>query len=301
MQLFVTATRLRADGTVSTASVDGLSIKYELLGEPGGGVPFVVIPGGRVPMDGVGIRELAAALADRGHQALIWDRPNTGASDVCFTGPTEAAMHSDVLAGLLEELGLARAVMCGGSAGARLSLVTAIRHPEVTAGLGLWWVSGGVYAMFFLGMLYHAASIDAVWNGGMQAVAALPEWQDVINRNPGNRQRFLDQDPLEFRRTLLRWMEAFIPVDRLAAGITEEDARQLDVPVLIFRNGVSDMNHTRTTSDRLAELVPRARVVDPPWPDSEWIDRRVRGSNVFINWPKLAPQLHEWAAEVLPP
>ena len=68
-------------------------------------------------MDGVGIRELAAALADRGHQALIWDRPNTGASDVCFTGPTEAAMHSDVLAGLLEELGLARAVMCGGSAG----------------------------------------------------------------------------------------------------------------------------------------------------------------------------------------
>jgi hypothetical protein len=60
------------------------------------------------------------------------------------------------------------------------------------------------------------------------------------------------------------------------------------------------MNHTRTTSDRLAELVPKGRVVDPPWPDSEWIDRRGGGGNAFINWPKLAPQLHDWTAEVLP-
>lgn len=282
------------------AKIDGLSINYELYGSPGGGVPFVVIPGGRVPMNAAGIGDLAKALAADGHQALIWDRPNTGASDVCFTGSSEAEMHADVLAGLLGELGIERAVMCGGSAGARLSLITAIRHPEVTAGLGLWWISGGIYAMFFLGMLYHGASIDAVWNGGMEAVVALPEWQEVINRNPSNRERFLAQDPMEFRRTFQQWMAAFVPHDELAAGIPEEQARQLSVPVLILRNGVTDMNHTRATSDRLAELVPTARVVDPPWADTEWIDRRARAEVGFPRWVELAPQLHEWAAEVLP-
>ena len=166
-------------------------------------------------------------------------------------------MHSDVLAGLLEELGIARAVVCGGSAGARLSLVTAIRHPEATAGLGLWWVSGGVYAMFFLGMLYHAASIDAVWNDGMAGghrrarVAGRHQPQSgqppTVSRS-GSAGVPTDVSPLD---------GGIVPVDQLAAGIAEADARRLDVPILIFRNGVSDMNHTRTTSDRLAELVPK--------------------------------------------
>ncbi len=104
-----------------TATIRGLHIEYEVYGEPGSR-SWVIIPGGRVSKDGAGIRELAQELARRGDRALIWDRPNAGASDVCFTGPTEAAMHADVLAELLAELDLGPAIVCGGSAGARLSL-----------------------------------------------------------------------------------------------------------------------------------------------------------------------------------
>ena len=40
-------------------------------------------------------------LAAFGQRVLIWDRPNTGASDICFTGASESEMQADHLAGLL--------------------------------------------------------------------------------------------------------------------------------------------------------------------------------------------------------
>jgi pimeloyl-ACP methyl ester carboxylesterase len=280
---------------VSKATIRDLSISYEVIGE-GNGRSWVVMPGGRLGRDTLGIRELARELAEGGDRVLIWDRPNTGESDVHFAGPSESAMHADVLADLLVHLDLAPAIMSGGSAGARTSLVTAARHPEVTAGLALWWVSGGVYGLMFLGNLYCKESIAAAWSGGMEAVADLPEWQEVITRNPGNRQRFLDQDTGEFIATLERWMRSFCPCDDdLRAGIAEADVRRIEAPTLIFRNGATDMNHTRATSDKLAAVLQNVQVVDPPWADTEWIDRRARGDVGFGRWPRLAPGMLRWA------
>jgi hypothetical protein len=48
---------------------------------------------------------------------LIWDRPNCGASDVCFTGPTESDMQADVLSELLTHLDMTPAIIAGGQAG----------------------------------------------------------------------------------------------------------------------------------------------------------------------------------------
>src|SRR5207245_6704974 len=112
---------------MATAMVNGLSISYEVIGD---GRPWVITPGGRFSKDSPGVRELAAALAERGNRVLIWDRPNCGASDVCFTGPSESAMQADVLAGLLERLDMAPAVIAGGSGGSRVSLLTAARHRD---------------------------------------------------------------------------------------------------------------------------------------------------------------------------
>src|ERR1700712_4076669 len=96
------------------ATVDGLGIAYEVVGE---GRPWVITPGGRFSKDYPGVRQLAEALAQEGNQVLIWDRPNTGASEVCFTGTSESAMQADVLAGLLTQLDMAPAVIAGGSGG----------------------------------------------------------------------------------------------------------------------------------------------------------------------------------------
>src|SRR6202158_1956296 len=104
----------RGGGRMPVTDVDGLAIAYEILGE---GQPWVITPGGRFSKDYGGVREMAQALAAHGKQVLIWDRPNCGESDVCFTGSSESAMQADALAGLLTQLGMTPAVIAGGSGG----------------------------------------------------------------------------------------------------------------------------------------------------------------------------------------
>jgi pimeloyl-ACP methyl ester carboxylesterase len=287
---------------VPTASVDDLEIAYEIVGD---GRPWVITPGGRYDKGSPGVRELAEALAAGGAAAVIWDRPNTGASAVCFTGESESAMQADVLAGLLRHLDLGPAVIAGGSGGARVSLLAAARHPEVAAAVAAWWISGGPYGLLTLGTHYCGGSIKAAWNGGMAAVVALPEWAGVLAATPGNRERFLALDPRAFVATMERWMLAYCPCgDQLVPGLDDAAARALDRPALVFRSGASDMNHTRATSEALAGLLPRATLVEPPWGDTEWVDRqaaRNRGEGgIFSGWYQLVPQLVEWSARAVP-
>lgn len=285
---------------MATATVDGLTLGYDVIGD---GRPWVVTPGGRFARDYPGVRELAEALAAAGNQVVIWDRPNTGESDVCFAGPSESEVQADALAGLVRHLDLGPVVIAGGSGGSRVSLLAASRHPDVAAALAVWWISGGVLGLIGLGYHYCSESIRAAWNGGMEAVVELPEWQEVLARNPGNRRRFLELDPQEFIATMERWMLVYCPChDEVVPGLTAEDAAALDVPTLVFRSGASDLNHPRATSEAVAAALPNARLVDPPWGDREWLDRqaaRAQGGSLFERWPLLAPQLLAWADEVL--
>lgn len=283
--------------------VDGLTLGYEIVGETG--PPWVITPGGRFAKEEPGVRELAEAIAAGGYRVLIWDRPNCGESDVCFAGPTESDMQADALAGLLRRLDFAPAVVFGGSGGARVSLLAAAKHPDVAAALALVWISGGVFGLMTLAVHYCGASLQAAWAEGMEAVADLPEWAEVIARNPANRRRFLAQDRREFIATMERWMLAYCPrPDQHVPGLPDALARSIAVPTLVFRSGESDAYHTRETSEAIAALIPGARLVEPPWPDTEWNDgmrRRARGEQAgpFERWPLLAPQLLEWSREVL--
>jgi len=287
---------------MAQAEVEGLSINYEVIGD---GRPWVITPGGRFSMESAGVRELAQALAESGNRVLIWDRPNCGRSDVCFTGESESAMQADVLAGLLTHLDMAPAVIAGGSGGSRVSLLAAARHPEVAAGLAVWWISGGPFGLISLATHYCGGSVHAAWTGGMEAVVALPEWAEVLEGNPSNRQRFLDQDPQELIATLERWMTAYCPCgDEVVPGLPDADARKLDIPALVFRSGASDAHHTRATSEAVADLLPDARLVEPPWGDTEWIERQAArtggtAAGLFVRWPLLAPQLQAWADDTL--
>ena len=198
---------------MATIDIDGTTIAFEVIGE---GRPWVVTPGGRFSKEAPGVTELASQIAAAGNQVLVWDRPNTGGSGVCFTGASESEMQADRLAGLLEALGMAPAVVVGGSGGARVSLLAAARHPEVAAKLAVWWISGGIFGLMTLGVVYCGESIRAAWQGGMESVVELPEWAEVLDRNPDNRVRMLDLDPHEFIATLEKWMAVYCP----AAGAT---------------------------------------------------------------------------------
>ncbi len=285
------------------ADINGLDIAYEVIGEDGD--PWVLTPGGRFSKDYGGVREFAQALADRGKRCLIWDRPNCGASSVCFDGPPESVLQADALAGLLRHLDMAPAVICGGSGGARVSLVTAGKHPDVAKALAVWWISGGPYGLMSLGVHYCGNSLVAAWQHGMEAVADLPEWAEVIERNPRNRDRFLALDPGDFVRTMEQWMLAYYPRDdELVPGVPDAEVRAMALPALVFHSGESDVHHTRATSEALADLLPNGTLVEPPWGDREWVERMGAagaGESLFARWPRLVPLLVDWVDQGVVP
>lgn len=283
-----------------TARVNGLKVQYELHGH---GEPVALTPGGRFSMDAPGVRELALALAAGGKQVLIWDRPNTGASDICFDGDFESNMHADALAGLIQTLGLGKTAIIGGSAGSRTSLLTVIRHPEVASSLTVWWISGGCFHFALLVEYYCGASWRAAKRDGMSGVVDLPIWQETLEKNPANRERMLAMDPEEFAAKLEVWGPQFMAYpDSPVPGAHSEDFGKIQVPTLVFRSSAADLDHLRRTSEWVHELIPGSRLVEPPWGDDEWNARSAEyqqtGNNtLFASWPQLAPQLLEFMNE----
>ncbi|MEP6624129.1 MAG: alpha/beta hydrolase [Acidimicrobiia bacterium] len=278
------------------AALDGMDIAYEVVGE---GQPWVLTPGGRFTKEDSGLVAMAQALAGTGRQVLTWDRPNCGASSVVFRGPSESETQAEALGALLRHLDLGPTVIAGGSGGARVSLLPAARSADVTAGLAMWWISGGVPGLLQLANYYCMPSIDAAWHGGMEAVVALDQWQESQVSNPANRDRLLAMDRQEFLAVMDRWALAYCPCDdALVPGLDAADIARLAVPILVFRSGPSDMSHTRATSEALAAGLPGAEIVEPPWGDDEWNERRAAiedAGSLFVRWSLLVPQLVDWA------
>jgi pimeloyl-ACP methyl ester carboxylesterase len=280
-----------------STTVNGLKVAYELHGE---GDPVAITPGGRFSMDTKGVRELALALAEGGKQALIWDRPNTGASDISFDADFESNLHADTLAGLIETLELGKTTIVGGSAGSRVSLLTVVRHPEITERLGIWWITGGFFGLIGLSSHYCGDNWNAAKRLGMEGVAALPGWQETFEKNPANRERMLAMDPEWFAAKMEAWGPTFIPdADSPVPGLRADDFATIQVPTMVFHSSPTDLAHLRRTSEWVHELIPHSSMVEPPWGDDEWNDRSAEyqstGDNVlFRSWPQLAPQLLEF-------
>jgi pimeloyl-ACP methyl ester carboxylesterase len=278
--------------------VSGVAVCYELIGA--GARTAVITPGGRYSKDIAGLRELAEALARRDFRVLIWDRPNCGASDLCFEGRTESMQNADTLAALLRTLDLAPACLIAGSGGSREALLTAVHHPDVVERLFLFWISGGSIGLSALAYSYCSDSAMAAAEFGMAAVADLPTWKEQVARNPRNRDRVLSLDPGWFIEKMQSWGWAFFPnPGSPVPGLTAAELGAIEKPTMILRSGAMDMHHTRATSEAVQALIPGARIAEPPWGAHEWPDRMrgfLRGESAATNWPMLAPQIVEFAS-----
>ena len=99
----------------------------------------------------------------------------------------------------------------------------------------------------------------------------LPGWAAQLTSNPRNREILLAQDPEEFISGMQQWAAAYAYSDvSPVPGTKPEELAQLNMPILVFRSGKSDISHTRRTSEWVHELLPNSRIIDPPWPDQEW-------------------------------
>lgn len=274
--------------------VNGIGIAYEIIGS--GKKTAIITPGGRFAKETPGVRQLAEELAKHDYRTVIWDRPNCGESDVWFEGETESVVNADTLAGLLKKLNMSPALVIGGSAGSRVSLIAAHRHPDAVRKLAVVWITGGWTGLAQLVVTYCGDVLTAAKIGGMEAVTKNHWFAESIKRNPDNRRRILAQDVETFCDTMQRWAKSFFPEQGSPVpGLVPDDFRKMKMPVLIFRSGQSDPHHPRHTTEEVHALIPNSKLIEPPWGDREWIERMQDSANgLFRRFPLLAPQILEF-------
>jgi pimeloyl-ACP methyl ester carboxylesterase len=249
---------------MATVIIDGLKINYE---EAGHGTGLVFMPGGRSPLDLV--RPITEPLS-RHYRCVIYDRRNCGASDIRIAGEdSEQEIWADELAELIRQLNLAPVYLGGWSAGCRVAILTAIRHPELVKGLLLGWVTGGGFAAKSLAQQYYGQFIEAAQKGGMPAVTETEFFAERIKMNPGNRERLLNMEPREFIAIMQRWSDYFTSgADLPVIGATEDELRRIKAPTCILAG--DDDVHPTTAAQNLHRLLPDSELHDPLILRPEW-------------------------------
>lgn len=289
--------------TEKSIEINGGNVVYETLGDEG---DFIVLtPGGRFSKDIEGLRPLAEELVKGGYRVLLWDRPNCGKSDVQFYGQSESHMRAETLHALITGLDIGPCIILGGSGGARDSMLTTMLYPEIVRKLVVWNIVGGVYGSFVLGSYYIVPSILAVRGTGMQGVIHVDEWKQRIAENPANKDRFLAQDPDEFLKLMLRWLNAFVPKPgQTIPGVEDEMFDNIKVPTLIIRGGENDLDHPKRTSLEVSCLIKGSTLIDPPWPEDAWeraaeerASGKVKRFNMFDTWVQAAPAILKFLSE----
>jgi pimeloyl-ACP methyl ester carboxylesterase len=238
------------------ASINGVSVNYEILGERG--PPMALSPGGRNAMGNV--KPFAERMASFGYRVLIHDRRNCGASDIAFDkSRSEYEVWADDLYALSGELDMLPAIVGGSSSGARLALLFALRHPQAVRALLLWRVTGGAFAVRRLAERYYDQYVRLAQEGGMAAVAAEAHFAELIRNRPSNRERLMAIAPDAFIAIMRAWREPFVAGAELPLiGTSAADLRSIAVPVCLIPG--DDLTHRGETGAAAGRLLPDCEV-----------------------------------------
>jgi pimeloyl-ACP methyl ester carboxylesterase len=250
---------------MAIAHVRGVRINHEVLGTQG---PWVaLVTGGRRGYEE--FVSLAGRIAREGYRVLLHDRRNTGASEVVIEGEDgEEQIWADDLVILLKQLGATSAWIGGGSSGARISMLTYMRHPEFVRGLLLMRVTGGDFAAGRLPEMYYAQFIRAAQTGGMAAVCATEQVRERIAANPSTGERLMAMDPARYIAVMSHWLEIFTSGPKAPVmGITEAELRAFRVPTIIIPG--NDMTHASASSMAAQKLIPGAELFALPITDQD--------------------------------
>lgn len=254
---------LRANPPVGRfVELDGVRLHYL---EKGKGPPILLIHGNGVMLQDWLVSGLFDELA-KTHRAIAVDRPGSGYSvrprGIQWTPERQA----ELLAGLLEELDAAPAVVVGHSFGTLVAAALALDHPDKVRAAAL---IGGLY--------FPELRVDAL----MVAGSAIPGWGDVVNYTmqplaAESMQKGIDRAmfspapvPDAWRRDF-SWAMAARP-SRMRAGASDamhilpatrrlaERYNEISVPVALLA-GSGDRIVDPSHSHRLHELLPHSRL-----------------------------------------
>jgi pimeloyl-ACP methyl ester carboxylesterase len=271
------------------ALVRGVHINYEIIGNSG---PFVALtPGSRRAY--AELVNLSKAIAANGYRVLLHDRRNCGASDVAFDGSgSEHDVWADDLYELGNQLGALPMYVGGSSAGARLAILYATRHPDGLRGLLLWRVTGGQEAVDKLSESYYGQYIKLVRQGGMPAVADSEHFAECIKARAANKERLSSTDVESFIKVMTVWREKFLESASLPiVGASEADLNAIKAPACLIAG--NDVIHTPATARKAARLIPNTELHEDvveqlpddkllkDWDRKEWRDAEPRMAAIF--------------------
>jgi pimeloyl-ACP methyl ester carboxylesterase len=250
---------------MATATVNGLNINYEIIGDEGPAVALVT--GGRRGYQEV--VPLSRKIAARGYRVFLHDRRNTGASDMLIDGgEVEEVVWADDLHALLAQHDALPAFVGGTSSGARVSLLFGLRHPEAAKGLLLLRVTGGAFAAGRLPENYYGQFIRAAEEGGMAAVCATEQYQERIEANPANGEKLMAMDPKEFIAAMTRLKALFEEGAHWPVmGVKESDLAKMNIPAIIIPG--NDNTHASTSGRVAHELIPGSEIHSLPIEDQD--------------------------------
>ncbi len=281
---------------MTEALVRGVRLNYETIGSNG---PWIALtPGSRRPYDE--LINISKAIARSGYRVLLHDRRNCGASEIAFDGSaSEHEIWADDLYELGQILGALPMYVGGSSAGARLAILYALRHPDGLRGLLLWRLTGGQEAVDRLAENYYGQFIKIATEEGMAAVARSDHFSECIRARPANRERLLQTDVQHFIETMTRWRECFLQSANLPiVGATEADLRSITAPACLIAG--NDAIHTPQTARKAASLIPNSELHDnvvewrsddnlfQEWDRKEWREAEPRMAEIFASFLRKA-------------
>lgn len=274
------------------ALVRGVQLNYRIIGERGDLIALT--PGARRPYDElVGLSERIAAS---GYRVLLHDRRNCGRSEVAIEGiGSEHEIWADDLHALCMQLGEPEIYVGGSSAGARLAILFALRHPKAVRGLLLWRLTGGQHAAEHLAREYYGTFVELARSGGMAAVCNSDHFAASIEARPQNREKLMGMKVDEFISIMQHWREAFIQASNLPViGATEDQLRALVLPACVIPG--NDRVHTPTTARTFCTLVSGAELHDgvverlsddrlkEHWDPAEWTAAEPKLAGIFVDF-----------------
>ena len=246
-------------------NTEGVRLHYEILGEQG---PWLaLVSGGR--RSGAEFLSLARLIAAQGFRVVLHDRRNTGASQVLIGGTRgEEDIWADDWVQLMQHLNALPAFFGGGSSGARLALLTSLRHPDVVRGLLLLRITGGAFTAGRLPGNYYGQFIHAAEQGGMAAVCATPFYQELIATDPVNRDRLMAIDPQQYIAVMRHWLQIFLQGPREPVlGMTIDALQAIRVPTWLVPG--NDKTHVSRHGREAAALIPGCEMFELPVADED--------------------------------
>ena len=260
-----------------SAVIDGIATRYEIIGS---GPPLLMYaPGGfNAVVETWSTQGIYAGIRLLDHlpqhfTCIAFDRRECGQSG----GRVERVTWQHYVAqgkGLLEHLGIARAHLIGGCMGCPPVAAFAVAHPQMVAGMILYWPVGGAKYRISSHQRF-AEHLKFVDSEGLRGVVALVvkdgkpfgadprggPWASVIRRDAGFAAAYAEQDARQYRLACEGMCGALFDRDT-APGAEPEDLMRVDMPALVVPG--HDAAHATSAARYLEECLPRSQYWDKP-------------------------------------